>query len=112
MKLMKIVIFVHLAQGAWLYSNPLLFPKNDFYKEVSGVWILDGYYQLYNRVFLLMKLVSAYIYVAYIALFLVLYIFKNIIIDFLFSKKKSQKLSSNLNFEEGKKSIQSSSNSS
>lgn len=82
MSLMKIVIFVHLAQGAWIYSNPLLFPRNDFYKEEGNVWVLNGYYQLYNR------LISAYIYVGYIALFLVLYIFKNVIIDFIFPKKK------------------------
>lgn len=50
MSLMKLVIFVHLAQGAWIYSNPLYYPNNIFYKENGGSYELNGYYQLWNRV--------------------------------------------------------------
>ena len=50
MGLMKVVIFVHLAQGAWVFSNPYYFPKKDFYNYDGSTYTLDGYYQLENRV--------------------------------------------------------------
>lgn len=44
MDLMKIVIFIHLGVGAWIYSNPIYYPHNYFYVEENGKWTLNGYY--------------------------------------------------------------------